>query len=211
MKTVLDPKEKQILQVISSNAAVDASKTLSKWCRSDIRVTIDKVELIPFQEVVARTGSPDSVSVGLYTHIEKGVTGSLLLIMSEPSADSLLNLLIKKRVNSERKPNQELTEIEKSALMETANILSCAYLNSLRMGLQVEMIPGPPVLMHDLTQSIMDSILMEQAAYQDESLFFDVAFAHHEIKLNWHFFYLPLFAPLQQILKSTLDNASLNP
>lgn len=184
----LDQKQVNLLKVISENAAVDASRIFSKWLKSGVQITMDNVEFIPFEEISMRSGNSGEASIGLYMKIISGIKGSMLFLFDEKSAFKLVDLLIRKPIGT----TTELGELEQSALKETANIVGSAYLNSIRNAMEIETHPSPPVLVHDLTESIMESILMEQAEFQNESLFIETDFNHVTGKLNWNFFFLPI-------------------
>ncbi len=195
-----------LLQDIVHQAAEDASHVLKKWLKAEVSVAVEGVDFIPISEIVSRSGGADDVSVGLVHQVEKGLEGVLLLSLDEDSAYDLLSLLIKT-------PHDRTTfsEMDRSALMETSNILSSAYMNSLRKRLDLEMIPGPPIFLHDLTQSIVGALALEQASFQEESLFIDIQFHWEGKPLGVRFFYMPIVASLKKHLGDAVASAEPRP
>lgn len=183
------------LKLLTSNAGVEASSIFSKWLRTSVTIKMDNAELIPFEDVVAKAGGGDEISIGLYMSIDKGISGSVLFMFNEKSAFELIDILIGRELGSTKK----IGEMEKSALQETANIVGCAYLNSIGTNMGATIVPSPPVLIHDLTQSIMDTVLMEQAQFQNESLFIQTEFYSVHGKLDWNFFFLPIMDSLSEL------------
>ena len=196
-----------LLKETIQNAAEEASHVLQKWLKAPIRITMEGVAFIPIKEVVERSGKPDDVSVAIVHRVEKGLEGILFLLITEESAGDLISLLMK-----QAHEEGEFTEMEQSALMETSNILSSSYMNCLRKSLGLEMIPGPPIFLHDLTQAIISSLMLEQASYQDESLFIDILFHMEGGPMGLRFFYLPVVESLKKLLShsaSVTGEASL--
>ena len=68
--------------------------------------------------------------------------GSLILIFDELNGRQLAASLLGREVGTE----PEWSELEKSALMETGNILGCAYVNALTRLIGTDLRPSAPVL-----------------------------------------------------------------
>lgn len=190
------------LRVIAREAATECSRMFSKWVRSDVSVSMEDLQLVPFQDVMANASNETDVSVCLYMNFDGGFQGSLLYSFPDASTKLLLDLLIRrgKTATPDDVPLGELGELEVSALNETANILGCAYLNSMSKNMGVKVIPGPPCLIRDLTFAILQSVLAQQAAVQNQALLIKVVFAQADRKMDSSFYFLPLLQTLEKKL-----------
>ncbi len=68
--------------------------------------------------------------------------GSLILMFDEVNGRQLAASLLGREAGTE----PEWSELEKSALMETGNILGCAYVNALTRLIGTDLRPSAPVL-----------------------------------------------------------------
>lgn len=184
------------IELITSAAAKESCLALGKWTKSTISMTLEKTQLVPLQKIVESSGGPESISVALYLNIDKGISGALLFLLSEESAYHFVDLLIRKPIGT----TQNLEGISRSALLETANIIACVYLNTFGKMIGTDVVPGVPHLMHDLTQSIMDSVLSEQALVQQETLYNEIRFESDGKSIDFALYFLPINESLSQML-----------
>ncbi|MCP5464149.1 MAG: hypothetical protein H7A33_03900 [Deltaproteobacteria bacterium] len=192
----LSGNQTHLLKIVAGHASEDATEMFSKWLRQPVHIKMDRVEFMPFETVCAMMETREENAIGVLMSIDKGIEGMLLFLFSEDMAFKMIDLLTKQKIGT----TSELGDLERSALNETANIVGCAYLNSLKKSLSVECIPSTPILIHDMPLAIMNAVLMEQAAFQDESLFINTEFFHDGGKLDFQFFFLPVFESLKERL-----------
>lgn len=196
MQPQLNQKQLDLLKNFAADAAGDASVMFSKWLKSEVKLKMQNISVLPFEQIMVNFSGRNEKAVGLYMILEQGIEGSVLFLFNETQAYNLVDLLIRQPLGTTTK----LDDLASSALNETANIVGCAYLNSLQKNLNVVVKPSPPVLMHDLTLSIMESTVMQQAMMQEESLFAEVDFCHQKLNLRFDFFFLPLFSSIEPYL-----------
>lgn len=196
MSSQLTPKELTSLEVFADRAAEQCSTAFSKWLGSSVEVSTDRVEIIPFSRVISASGRVDESAVALCMNVEEGIHGTMLLLMGESEALELVDMLLR------RSPGvaSGLGELEQSALAETINVIGCAYLNSLASNAGVRVTPGPPVVIHDLVQSVLQSVLVDQAQYQDSAVDIHMRFGTAGRELKWKLFFLPRFDSLKKVL-----------
>lgn len=193
---VLSEEEIKQLGVIASLAAEEGSRVLSKWLRTELVIKSDHCEIASFQKVAEGMDRLGHSAIATYMAVEQGFEGSMVLFYEESAAYRLVDILMKKPQGT----TQTLGEIERSALLETANIIGSAYLNIFGKNLGTKLSPSVPVLLHDSPHAIIDSILMEQAAEQDEALLTEILFEQNNLQLTWEFLFLPRFLSLKEIL-----------
>ena len=92
---------------------------------------------------------------------------------------------------------QEWNEMEISAALETANIVCCAYLNSLTRVLPPsdqgpsELLPAPPRLSREFAESLVQFALMGQAVVTDQVLLAQTQFHIDETPVDWTLLFVP--------------------
>lgn len=155
-------------------AAQKASEAMSKWLGRPTRITINAVSSLPLAEAEGLLGSGDVPLVACVMQIRGMFSGLLVLTSDDSGGLSLADLLLGRESGSSR----EWTEIERSAAIETANIIGCAYLNSMASDPATGagqadggLLPTPPMFLRDYAAAVMEGILMVQASHA-ENIFF---------------------------------------
>ncbi len=151
-------------------AAAKASEAMSKWLGRPARIEVNLVSSLPLAEAENVFGSKDAPLVACVMHIRGMFSGLLVLTSDDSSGLSLADLLLGREPGSSR----EWTEIERSAAIETANIIGCAYLNSMASDPASGaaeagggLLPSPPTFLRDYAAAVMEGILMVQASHAE--------------------------------------------
>ena len=108
------------------------------------------------------------------------------------------------QIRWEVETSDEWSELEKSALMETGNILGCAYLNALTELTGNELVPSPPYFVQDYGASVLQQALLAQAMASDEALICRTCFKREDHRLQWSVFFIPTLE-----LRKRMENALL--
>ena len=85
------------------------------------------------------------IFAGVYLSVNGDITGSMMFLLKKESARKLVSLLMKTE-----ETDDELNEIEKSALQEIGNIITASYLNSLSTLTNMTISPSVPSLSIDM-------------------------------------------------------------
>lgn len=192
----ISQKQLTLLRKSTEGAARSSSAVFSKWIGSPVEVRMDLVEVIPFGEIIARSEPLEPVSFGLALTLSGDLTGTLLFLIRETTGYELIDTLLKQKPGT----TQAMNEMGRSVLQETGNIVGSSFINSLVKELSLErVIPGPPSLLHDLTQSLLESIALPYAATQDEILLVNLEFLSAGQSLGWKCFLIPDFSSLSKV------------
>jgi chemotaxis protein CheC len=158
---------------VFQHAAVEASSALSKWLGRPTTLSINKVSVLPLQKAVGMLGSADAPLVACAMQITGAFTGLLVLACDDASGLSLADMLLDRPPGN----SQEWGELEQSAVIETANIIGCAYLNTVSVpdhphlgkpaAAAAPLMPSPPWFVRDYAAAVMQSILMAQASVSE--------------------------------------------
>jgi chemotaxis protein CheC len=184
-------EQRRILTSIFERGAEDASVALSKWLSQPTQLTVSAVEDAELSEAAEMLGPADALVAVCAIELSGRLAGHLLLVFEDKSGLALADLLL-------RQPLGKATqwgELEQSAALETANIVCCAYLNSLAAHLPMKpeaadahnpmLLPSPPLFRHEFAGSLLQFALMDQAMRLERLLLIRSNFSANDTDLNW--------------------------
>ncbi|MGQ0635667.1 MAG: chemotaxis protein CheC [Planctomycetaceae bacterium] len=166
---MLAKQQLDALTILFNHGSDDASVVLSRWLGRPSRISIEQVEQIPLAEATTVLGEPEAPVCACSMALQGRISGQLLLVFDDPSGLALADLLL----GSPAGTSAAWGELQQSAALETANIIGCAYLNSLARCLPdtgapaPELLPSPPKFTRDFAESLMQFALMNQAMQSD--------------------------------------------
>jgi chemotaxis protein CheC len=147
-----------------ARAADEASASLSKWLGRRTRISITGLRTLPLEEAVGVLGSADAPLVACAMRIHGDLDGVLLLACDDTSGLALADLLLDRGGGG----SQSWGEVEISALVETANIIGCGYLNALAQADGGQpLLPSPPAFARDYTAAVMQAVMMSRSRPTD--------------------------------------------
>lgn len=124
------------------------------------------------------------VQVEVEQNQDTDLMGTQMLLMNKKGGKSLAEYL-----NNEETDKLELTEMEKSALKETGNILSGACLTAITQYADLKLKEGIPVIEQDQLTNIINEVIMETAEESNKALIFGTTFEFEE-ELKAYFLFL---------------------
>jgi chemotaxis protein CheC len=151
--------------------AGNAAMALSSMVNRKIMVEVPQALIMPLPSVPELAGGPERVVAGVYLRVTGEAAGSMLLLLPEASARLLVGMIL---------PGEEdepvLTEMARSALQEIGTIITGSYLTALGTLTGMVMKPSVPAFALDMAGAVVDLILVELAAWEDEVLVIETAF-----------------------------------
>jgi len=184
-----------VLSQLFQDAGRQASEAMSRWTNGQITLSVEDV-----REVALETADEElNVGEDLLTMVVLGIDGELggqlILTFDEQNGRRLAASLLGRE--PETKP--EWSELEKSALCETGNILACAYVSSLGEMLGTELVPTPPHFLQDYEASVLEQALLAQAIVSERVLVCRTRFQRQGEELNWNLCFVPTGSLLDAI------------
>ena len=190
------------LHELFSSATHDASAAMCRWTNGLITVSLDDVREIPLEEVSIELDIGDELLTMVVLTLEGELGGNLILVFDEPSGRQLAATLLGRQV----KTDPEWSDIEKSALTETGNILGCAYVNALTRLLGRDLVPSAPFFIQDYGVSVLEQAVMAQALTSDTLLLCDIGFHRKDEDLDWRVVFVPTLQ-MQEAMERSLHVA----
>jgi chemotaxis protein CheC len=171
--------------------SIRASEALAAWINRSSLVEIDSLELLALADATEILGSAEVPMCFCAVRMTGLLTGDLMLAFDDASGLALANMVLETPAE-----NFDWNELAKSAVLETANILSCAFLNSLSTTLAVcdesaELMPTSPEFRRDYAESLLEPALMGQAIASDQVIIVKTSFEIDETPFKWTLLFLP--------------------
>ncbi len=181
------PADLEVLHQLLASATHDASAAMCRWTDGLITLTLDEVLELPLEKVSQELNIDDDLLTMVVLSLEGELGGEMILTFDEENGRQLAASLLRRDVNQD----QEWSELEKSALTETGNILSCAYMNAVTRLIDHELVPSAPYFVHDFGASVLQQALMVQAMTNDTVLICRTGFHREGEELNWNVLFVP--------------------
>jgi chemotaxis protein CheC len=205
LDSTLSDDQKRRLAAIFDRGADDASGALSRWLGRSVSVVVGRVDQVDLAEASEVLGPGDTLVAACPMELSGVLTGQIILVFEDHSGLATVDLLLHQPVGT----TTSWGELERSAAKETANIVGCAYLNSLAAHLPevdgqslASLLPGPPGFRHEFAASLIEFALMDQAAAGDQLLVINSTFSTDEAKLDWSLLFVPSGASLETLRTS---------
>lgn len=152
----LELTETQIdaLKEVGNIGTGHAATALSQLIKKKIMITVPTARVIDIREVPNLLGDSNSIVAGIVMNVLGDITAKILLLLTRESALSLADMLLQKPVGA----SKVLSEVGSSAIKETGNIVSGAYMNALNEFLGLMLLPSVPSLVFDIAGAILGSL-----------------------------------------------------
>lgn len=177
----------EVLRQLLASATHDASAAMSRWTDGLITLTLDEVRELPLELVCSELNIGDDLLTMVVLSLDGELGGEMILTFDEENGRQLAASLLGREVNRD----SEWSDLEKSALTETGNILSCAYMNAVTRLIDHELVPSAPYFVRDFGASVLQQALMVQAMTNDTVLICRTGFHREGEQLNWHVLFVP--------------------
>lgn len=185
----------KVLQQLFATATHEASAAMCRWTDGLIALTLDEVREIDIVDLCAELGVDDANLTMVVLHVEGEAGGEMLLVFDESDGRRLAAALLE-RDQAEDGP---WSDLEKSVLTETGNILGCTYLNALSRLIGQELLPTPPYFVQDYGASVLQQAVMAQVQTCDKLLVCRTNFHRDLERLDWQVLFIPTEALYQRL------------
>ncbi len=193
-----DPKLGVLHQLFAS-ATHDASAAMCRWTDGLITLSLDEVRELPLAEATEELDLGDELLTMVVLSLQGEVGGEMILTFDDENGRQLVAALLQRPLNDDT----EWSDLEKSALTETGNILGCAYMNAITRLIDHELVPSAPYFIQDYGASVLQQALMVQAMSSDQVLVCRTGFHREGEELNWRVLFVPT-AALREAMERAL-------
>jgi len=188
------------LRETANIGAGHAATALSQMTGSTIMIKVPAISVASVEELPAQFAPDEEPVAAVLMHMLGDLTGRTLLVFPKPTVLRLAELMLRRPIGS----SVAFSELETSAIKETGNILSGAYMNALSDFLGMLLLPSPPTLVIDMSVAVLTSAFGEFSADPDAILCVESEFVvrDNDQTLRGFFLMLPDPASLQVLLRA---------
>ncbi len=161
----MDDMSKDMMKEIGSIGTGNAATALSGLLGVDVEMTLPKVEILEYNEVVECLGDPEELISGVLVQMGGNVNGIMLFVMKLNFVDEVAKLMLHKSVSD----YSEMGEMEISAATEVGNIIISSYVGSLSKLADVEISLSVPGFAINMLGAIM-TVPMAELGYESDKL-----------------------------------------
>ena len=177
-----------VLKELGNIGAGNATTALAQMIQCKVDMKVPQVRLLDFQEVGQAMGGEEQIMAGVYLLVEGDITGSMMFLLEEKAAHTLVAKLMQMPENLEG----PFSEMELSALKEIGNIIVGSYLNSLS-------VLSVPDLSIDMAGAILSVPAIEFGELGDKILLIQTQFTD-DVSLDGYFILIPDLESYDKIL-----------
>lgn len=168
-------------------AVQNATRGLSDMVGYHIITGTSQARVVPFSEMVACVGDPESEMVGIYLLMKGDLSGQAILIFTLASALNLADALLDAPLGT----SSSLGDLECSALAEAGNLTVSYFLNAMAALTGIPLRPSPPAVMVDMLGAILNVVITSLAATSDDLLMIETILQNPEGDFQGRFWVLP--------------------
>lgn len=188
----LDPNQLSRLEAAMHRGSAHASEQLAKWLGRPSVIELDALRVSPIAEATDLLRAGDAPICFCSMQIEGPIGGQMILAFDDSSGRELADMVLGQACGS----TSDWSDLALSAVLETTNIVCCAYLNSLSEQVRgsnrkVSLVPSPPEFRRDYAQSLMQFALMDQAIEFDLVVLAETSFTIEDRPAQWILLFVP--------------------
>ena len=123
----LSSLEIDTLREIGSIGTGNAATALSQMMNRPVRITLPEVRIMEYNEAIEWIGGPEEVTAGILVKMSGDVGGIMLSVQKLDLVNVVLSTMLGESIDS----YENLTELERSAMIEIGNILISTFINAM--------------------------------------------------------------------------------
>ena len=156
----LSPLQADVLREVTNVGAGHAATALAQLAGVRISIDVPRIWSAPLDELVAHTAEPGEDVVIVSMRVLGDIAGQIMFVMRKESAAGLLDFLLSRPPGSD----SVSSEMERSGLQETGNILASSFLNALARWLGKILLPSVPTVAIDRRDTVAGQVYQGNAA-----------------------------------------------
>lgn len=172
---------KEVLERAAAAGSKKIADAFSRLAGSPVIVSVSKAEAVPLKESLQNLNKPHEHSIVVYAQLLSGVPGVSILVLSRENALTLVDLL------NQQQPGTTgvMTDIDRSAIKETLNILSNSYMTAISESAHLNIGLGVPGMIPAARfESIIEELVSKDAGEDDSAVLFETTLTITEHKVE---------------------------
>lgn len=192
----LSEMQMDVLREIGNIGAGNAATALSQMLGHPVNISVPKVRILDFNEVVTSLGGPEAMIVGLLLTLNEDVEGMMMFLLQREFAHMSLSALLGEDIER----FDQIDEMGMSAIQEVSNIMAASYVNAIASltGLTINI--STPDLTIDMLGAIMSVPAIHYANISDKIIFIEDEFGGADESASSHILLFPDVSSLNKIM-----------
>ena len=169
----LDAMHLDVLREIGNIGSGNAATSLSSMLNTTVEIEVPTISLINYENVSQYLGGKDNEVIGLALGLEADIEGVMLHVVQPRFASRIVNTFYPKEIET----LEDINEMDLSAVKETSNITTAAYVNSMASMTNTFINITPPIEYLDSVENVLKhasnrfDAIGNQVIYIDENLY----------------------------------------
>ena len=157
-----------VLREIGNIGSGNAATSLASMLNTTVDIEVPTISLVNYDHVSQYLGGKDRRVVGLAVGLEGDIDGVMLHVVQRQFVSRIINTFYPKEINT----LDDINSMDLSAVKETSNITTAAYVNSLASLTNIT----PPTEYIDTVENVLSKVssnfeaVGNQVIYSDENL-----------------------------------------
>ena len=195
-------KHLDVFKEIGNIGAGNAASALAGLLNRKISMSVPDASVVPFSHIVGLLEGPETLVAGLLVDFRGDMNGYVLLLLGMQDAMEMVAQACGEPVRDASAPDFMLSEQEKDAITEIANILVGSFLSAISSLTGLAVNPAVPQLEIDMLGAIISIATIEYGMIGDSVLFLKTQFDDQEGAISGHFFLIPDFNSYKILLNA---------
>lgn len=151
------------LREIGSIGTGNAATALSQMMNKPVRITLPEVRIMEYNEAIEWIGGPEEVTAGVLVKMSGDIGGIMLSVQKLELVNVVLSAMLGESIDS----YDNLTELERSAMIEIGNIMISTFINALSGLADVNIKLTVPAFAVDMQGAILTVPMAEYGGMSD--------------------------------------------
>lgn len=199
MKTYeeLNGLELDTIREIGSIGTGNAATALSSMLGCEVRIDMPEVRIMGYNEAIDWIGGPEIITAGVLVHMSGELNGIMLSVQQI----EFVNLVLQRMVGRTVTDYTELTDLDRSALVEVGNIMISTFINALSSLAEITTHLTVPAFAVDMQGAILTVPMAEFGGQSDYIMTIGADFICHGQKVPCRLLLSPDIRSLNFLLK----------
>lgn len=159
----LSSLEIDTLREIGSIGTGNAATALSQMMNKPVRITLPEVRIMEYNEAIEWIGGPEEVTAGVLVKMSGDIGGIMLSVQKLELVNVVLSAMLGESIDG----YENLTELERSAMVEIGNIMISTFINALSGLADVDIKLTVPAFAVDMQGAILTVPMAEYGGMSD--------------------------------------------
>lgn len=193
----LNGLELDTIREIGSIGTGNAATALSSMLGCPVRIQMPEVRIMGYNEAIDWIGGPEIITAGVLVHMSGEVNGIMLSVQQM----EFVNLVLEKMVGHTVESYEQLSELDRSALVEVGNIMISTFINALSGLADLTITLTVPAFAVDMQGAILAVPMAEYGGQSDYIMTIGADFICNQRAVPCHLLLSPDIGSLNFLLK----------